>query len=233
METDLSLLGLVGMIDPERPEVKDAISICNKAGIKTIMITGDHKNTAMAIAKNLDILTGDAIAITGKELDQLSDSEFASKLSSIRVYARVSPENKVRIVKAWRDTGLVVAMTGDGVNDAPSIKQADIGIAMGITGTEVAKGAADMILTDDNFATIVNAVGGGRTIFANIKKAIHFLLSCNIGEIVAMTLGVLLGAWLFGTSESSHLLSAAQILWVNLVTDSLLAIGIGLEKKRT
>lgn len=231
LETDLSLLGLVGMIDPERPEVKDAISICNKAGIKTIMITGDHKNTAMAIAKNLDILTGDAIAITGKELDQLSDNEFASKLSSIRVYARVSPENKVRIVKAWRDTGLVVAMTGDGVNDAPSIKQADIGIAMGITGTEVAKGAADMILTDDNFATIVNAVGGGRTIFANIKKAIHFLLSCNIGEIVAMTLGVLLGAWLFGTSESSHLLSAAQILWVNLVTDSLLAIGIGLEKK--
>lgn len=232
LETGLTLLGLVGMIDPERPEVKDAIAVCNKAGIKTIMITGDHKNTAMAIAKNLNILGKNDLAITGKELDDLSDEEFDAKLSSIRVYARVSPENKVRIVKAWRKTGLVVAMTGDGVNDAPSIKQADIGIAMGITGTEVAKGAADMVLTDDNFATIVNAVGEGRTIFANIKKAIHFLLSCNIGEIVAMTLGVLLAGFLFKDIEGSHhLLTAAQILWVNLVTDSLLAIGIGLEKK--
>ncbi|CCV64415.1 Cation transporting ATPase [Alteracholeplasma palmae J233] len=229
LETDVTLLGLVGMIDPARPEAKDAIVQCKKAGITTIMITGDHKNTAVAIATELGILGKDDIAITGHELDLLSDDEFAQRLAHIRVYARVSPENKVRIVKAWRATGLVVAMTGDGVNDAPSIKQADIGIAMGITGTEVAKGAADMVLTDDNFATIVNAVSEGRAIFSNIKKSIHFLLSCNIGEIVTIFLGTTLGILLFG--ETVTTLTAAQILWVNLVTDSLMAIGLGLEPK--
>lgn len=232
IENNLTFLGLVGMIDPERPEVKDAIITCKKAGIKTIMITGDHKNTAVAIAKNIGILEDDSIAITGSELDKLSDEEFMEKLEHIRVYARVSPENKVRIVKAWRSKNMVVAMTGDGVNDAPSIKQADIGIAMGITGTEVAKGAADMILTDDNFATIVNAVGEGRTIFANIKKAIHYLLSCNVGEIFTMLLGVTIGLLIFKDSSwDTHVLTAVQILWVNLVTDSLMAIALGLEKR--
>ena len=237
LESNVTLLGLVGMIDPERPEAKDAIALCYQAGIKTIMITGDHKNTAIAIAKNLNILSdNEDLAITGRELDQMSDEEFKEKLEHIRVYARVSPENKVRIVKAWRETKRVVAMTGDGVNDAPSIKQADIGIAMGITGTEVAKGAADMVLTDDNFATIVNAVGEGRGIFANIKKAIHFLLSCNIGEIVAMFLGVVIGIFIFGAAAAGggvtiHILAPAQILWVNLVTDSFMAIALGLEPK--
>ena len=236
LEHDVTILGLVGMIDPPRPEVKDAIALCNQAGIKTIMITGDHKNTAMAIAKQIGILEIDDLAITGKELDQMSDKDFLLKLEHIRVYARVSPENKVRIVKAWRQSDQIVAMTGDGVNDAPSIKQADIGIAMGITGTEVAKGAADMILTDDNFATIVNAVGEGRTIFSNIKKAIHFLLSCNIGEIVAMFLGVVIGIFIFGAAAAGggvtiHILAPAQILWVNLVTDSFMAIALGLEPK--
>lgn len=229
LENDVTLLGLVGMIDPPRPEAKPAIELCVKAGIKTIMITGDHKNTAVAIATDLGILGADDLAITGKELDALLDEEFSEKLSSIRVYARVSPENKVRIVKAWRSTGRVVAMTGDGVNDAPSIKQADIGIAMGISGTEVAKGAADMVLTDDNFATIVDAVGEGRAIFANIKKAIHFLLSCNIGEIITIFLGTTIGFLLFGARVTT--LTAVQILWVNLVTDSLMAIGLGLEPK--
>lgn len=240
LESNVTLLGLVGMIDPERPEAKDAIALCYQAGIKTIMITGDHKNTAIAIAKNLNILSdNEDLAITGRELDQMSDEEFKEKLEHIRVYARVSPENKVRIVKAWRETKRVVAMTGDGVNDAPSIKQADIGIAMGITGTEVAKGAADMVLTDDNFATIVNAVGEGRSIFANIKKAIHFLLSCNIGEIVSMFLGVTVGLFIFKVADANgnpvegtvHILIAVQILWVNLVTDSLMAIALGLESK--
>src|SRR5690606_11231096 len=197
----------------------------------TIMITGDHKNTAVAIAKELGILTKGQIAITGKELDGMSDEEYLEKLPNIRVYARVSPENKVRIVTAWKETGLIVAMTGDGVNDAPSIKRADIGIAMGITGTEVAKGAADMILTDDNFATIVSAVKEGRTILSNIKKAIHFLLSCNIGEIITIFLGVTLGILLFPNEPQLQILTAAQILWVNLVTDSFMAIALGLEPK--
>lgn len=235
LENDVTLVGLIGIIDPPRPEVTDAISLCKSAGIKTIMITGDHKNTAVAIAKDIGILEKDDLAITGKELDELDDKEFFDKLENIRVYARVSPQNKVRIVKAWRQAGKVVAMTGDGVNDAPSIKQADIGIAMGISGTEVAKGAADMILTDDNFATIVNAVGEGRTIFANIKKAIHFLLSCNIGEILAMFLGVVVGSFIFSAalngSATIHILNPAQILWVNLVTDSFMAIALGLEPK--
>lgn len=231
LENDVTLVGLVGMIDPPRLEVKDAVQTCYKAGIETIMITGDHKNTAIAIAKEIKILKENELAITGKELDAMSDEEFAEKLPKIKVYARVSPENKVRIVRAWRDTGKIVAMTGDGVNDAPSIKQADIGIAMGITGTEVAKGAADMVLTDDNFATIVEAVSFGRTIFANIKKAIHFLLSCNIGEILSMFLGVTLGILIFSEATSAHILSPAQILWVNLVTDSFLGIALGMDPR--
>lgn len=231
LENDVSLVGLVGMIDPPRLEVKHAILTCYNAGIETIMITGDHKNTAVAIANEIGILKEDDLAITGKELDALSDEEFIEKLEHIKVYARVSPENKVRIVRAWRASGKVVAMTGDGVNDAPSIKQADIGIAMGITGTEVAKSAADMVLTDDNFATIVEAVGFGRTIFANIKKAIHFLLSCNVGEILAMFLGVTVGILIFNEATSSHILAPAQILWVNLVTDSFLAIALGMEPR--
>lgn len=228
-EDELTLIGLVGMMDPARPEVKDSIALCDKAGIKTIMITGDHINTAVAIAKELNILSGDDQAITGHELDLLSEEEYIKVFDKIRVYARVSPENKVRIVDVWRNSGYVVAMTGDGVNDAPSIKKADIGIAMGITGTEVAKGAADMILTDDNFSTIVNAVSEGRTIFSNIKKAIHFLLSCNIGEIITIFLGTSIGILIF--SQRVTTLTAVQILWVNLVTDSLMAIALGLDPK--
>lgn len=233
IENDLTFLGLVAMIDPERDEAKDAILKCKTAGITTVMITGDHIKTAKAIAKNIGIIENDFDkAITGKELDKLNDDEFLNIIEDIKVYARVSPENKVRIVKAWQSLDKVVAMTGDGVNDAPSIKTADIGIAMGITGTEVAKDSADMILTDDNFATIVNAVGEGRGIYANIKKAIHFLLSCNIGEILVMFLGVSLGVFIFkGASFNGHILTAIQILWVNLVTDSLMAIALGLEHR--
>jgi Ca2+-transporting ATPase len=236
VEKDLTLLGLYGMIDPARPEVKDAIALCYKAGITTVMITGDHKNTAIAIAKDLNIISSDEdMALTGLELDELSDDEFYDIVDHVRVYARVSPENKVRIVNAWKSRGVVVAMTGDGVNDAPALKNADIGIAMGITGTEVAKGAADMILMDDNFETIISAVSEGRSIFANIKKAIHFLLSCNIGEIITILLGTLIGGLLFKavvtTGGNVHILSAVQILWVNLVTDSLMAIALGLDPK--
>jgi len=236
VEKDLTLIGLYGMIDPARPEVKDAIALCVKAGITTIMITGDHKNTAIAIAKDLNIIRNENdMALTGLELDQLSDEEFYEIVDKVRVYARVSPENKVRIVNAWQSKDVVVAMTGDGVNDAPALKNADIGIAMGITGTEVAKGASDMILTDDNFGTIVEAVSEGRSIFENIKKAIHFLLSCNIGEILTILLGTLIGGILFKAIINSggnvHILSAVQILWVNLVTDSLMAIALGLDPK--
>ena len=232
-ESDLTLLGLVGMIDPARPEVKDAIKVCDNAGIKTVMITGDHKNTAIAIAKDLNIITSETdLALTGLELDALSDEEFYELVEHVRVYARVSPENKVRIVNAWKAKNVIVAMTGDGVNDAPALKNADIGIAMGITGTEVAKGAADMILTDDNFETIVTAVAEGRSIFDNIRKAIHFLLSSNVGEIITILIGTLFGAILFKEiSGNVHILSAVQILWVNLVTDSLMAIALGLDPK--
>ncbi len=229
LEHDVTLLGLIGMMDPARPEVKDSIALCNNAGIKTIMITGDHKATAVAIAHELGILHDDELAITGYDLDQMDDDTFFNKLEKIRVYARVSPENKVRIVDAWKKKGEVVAMTGDGVNDAPSLKKADIGIAMGITGTEVAKGASDMILTDDNFATIVNAVSEGRAIFANIKKAILYLLSCNIGEILTIFLGTTIGILIFSTRVTT--LTAVQILWINLVTDSIMAIALGLEPK--
>lgn len=228
LESDLTFIGLIGMIDPPRPEVYDSIQVCRDAGIQTVMITGDHKNTAIAIAKQLDIIKADSEAISGHELDKLSDDELNKAIENYHVFARVSPEHKVRIVQAWKDKGKIVAMTGDGVNDAPALKRADIGIAMGIQGTEVAKGASDMVLTDDNFATIVKAVEEGRTIFTNIKKSIRFLISCNIGEVVTILLGSLLGQLLYGLAVSP--LTAVQLLWANLVTDSLIAIAIGLEK---
>lgn len=221
IENDLTFVGLLGMIDPPREGVKDAVTTCKKAGIKTVMITGDHIATAKAIAKELGILRGGNLAITGAELDNISQKELEKNIMNYSVFARVTPEHKVRIVKAFQSTGAVVAMTGDGVNDAPALKNADIGIAMGKNGTDVAKNASDMILTDDNFVTIVEAVKQGRNIFENIKKAVHFLLATNIGEIVTIFIGLLLGI-------KSPLL-AIQLLWVNLVTDSLPAIALGLE----
>ncbi len=209
------------MIDPPREGVKEAVKTCRKAGIKTVMITGDHIATAKAIAKELNILGARDKAITGKELDQIPQEKLEKEISEYSVFARVTPEHKVRIVKAWQSTGAVVAMTGDGVNDSPALKSADIGIAMGKNGTEVAKNASDMILTDDNFVTIVKAVKQGRNIYDNIKKAIHFLIATNIGEIVTIFMGLVLGL-------KSPLL-AIQLLWINLVTDSLPAIAIGLE----
>ena len=222
IENGLTFLGLVGMIDPPRPEAKVAVATCRQAGIKPVMITGDHVGTASAIAKELGILLDGDRAITGAMLDEMSDEELDSQVENISVYARVSPENKIRIVKAWQRKGQVVSMTGDGVNDAPALKAADIGCAMGITGTDVAKGAADMTLTDDNFATIVDAVKEGRGIYANIKKVVGFLLGTNIGEIVLVFIAML-------AFQVSPLLSM-QLLWVNLVTDSLPAIALGMEK---
>ncbi len=221
LECDLTFMGLVGMIDPPRPEAKEAVAVCRRAGIKPVMITGDHVVTASAIARELGILLDGDRAITGAELDAMTDSELDKAVESISVYARVSPENKIRIVKAWQRKGQVVSMTGDGVNDAPALKAADIGCAMGITGTDVAKGAADMTLTDDNFATIVEAVREGRGIYANIKKVVGFLLGTNIGEVIAVFVAMLL--W-----HESPLLSM-QLLWINLVTDSLPAIALGME----
>ena len=221
LENGLTFMGLVGMIDPPRPEAKKAVETCRKAGIKPVMITGDHVVTASAIARELGILESGDMAITGAELDAMTDSEFDSVLESISVYARVSPENKIRIVKAWQRKGQVVSMTGDGVNDAPALKAADIGCAMGITGTDVAKGAADMTLTDDNFATIVEAVREGRGIYANIKKVVGFLLGTNIGEVVAVFFAMIF--W-----HSTPFLSM-QLLMINLVTDSLPAIALGME----
>lgn len=221
LENGLTLMGLVGMIDPPRPEAKTAVATCRKAGIKPVMITGDHVVTASAIAKELGIMQMDDRAITGAELDAMTDTELDNQVEHISVYARVSPENKIRIVKAWQRKGQVVSMTGDGVNDAPALKAADIGCAMGITGTDVAKGAADMTLTDDNFATIVDAVKEGRGIYANIKKVVGFLLGTNIGEVITVFVAMLL--W-----QKSPLLSM-QLLWINLVTDSLPAIALGME----
>ena len=221
LETGLTFMGLVGMIDPPRPEAKDAVCLCRRAGIKPVMITGDHVITASAIARELGILVDGDRAITGSELDNMTDSEFDAVIEQISVYARVSPENKIRIVKAWQRKGQVVSMTGDGVNDAPALKAADIGCAMGITGTDVAKGAADMTLTDDNFATIVDAVREGRGIYANIKKVVGFLLGTNIGEVITVFAAMLL--W-----HQTPLLSM-QLLWINLVTDSLPAIALGME----
>ena len=209
------------MIDPPREGVKEAIRICKNAGIKTVMITGDHVITAKAIAKELGILNDTSLAITGKELDKIPQNLLERDIMKYSVFARVSPEHKVRIVKAFRSSNKIVAMTGDGVNDAPALKNADIGISMGLNGTDVAKNASDMILTDDNFVTIVEAVRQGRNIYDNIRKAIHFLISTNIGEIVTIFLGLLLGM--------NSPLIAIQLLWVNLVTDSIPAIALGLE----
>lgn len=221
LENDLIFIGFVGMIDPPRKEVKDSIDVCRKSGIKTVMITGDHKNTAFAIAKELGIAKENSEVISGIELDNMSQKELNNNINHLSIFARVSPEHKVKIVKAFKSKGNIVSMTGDGVNDAPSLKIADIGVAMGITGTDVAKGASDMILTDDNFSTIVKAIEEGRNIYNNIKKSIIFLLSCNIGEIIALFLAILLG-W-------SAPLRPIHILWVNLITDTLPALALGID----
>ncbi len=221
LENEMIFIGLTGMIDPVRPEVKAAIVECRGAGITPIMITGDHINTAKAIARELGILTDDSQAMMGSEIDKYSDEEFEKVVENIFVYARVQPEHKTRIVNAWRNKGYVTAMTGDGVNDAPSIKSADIGVGMGITGTDVTKNVADMVLTDDNFATIVSAVGEGRRIYDNIRKAIQFLLSSNLSEVISI---------FFATIMSFTILQAPHLLFINLVTDSIPALALGLEK---
>ncbi len=221
VERDLTFLGLAAMIDPPREEVKEAIAKCRESGIATVMITGDHKMTAVAIARELGFYDEDSRALTGAELDRLSEAEFEKEVERTAVYARVSPEHKLRVVQAWRRRGQVVAMTGDGVNDAPAVKEADIGVAMGITGTDVTKEVSDMIVTDDNFASIVAAVEEGRGIYDNIKKFIHYLLSCNTGEILTMFVASLIG-WPVP-------LFPIQILWVNLVTDGLPALALGMD----
>ena len=220
VESDLIFIGLAGMIDPPREEASVAVAVCKQAGIKPVMITGDHKITAVAIAQRLGILTEKDKAVTGRELDSMDDDALLRDIDQIRVYARVAPEHKVRIVKAFQSKNNVVAMTGDGVNDAPALKTADIGVGMGITGTEVSKNASDMVLTDDNFATIVKAVKEGRRIYRNIKKAVQFLLSANLSEVITLFVGTLLGV---------TVLSPVQILWVNLVTDTFPALAIGME----
>ncbi|AOT77559.1 calcium-translocating P-type ATPase, PMCA-type [Enterococcus faecium C68] len=221
LEKDLRLIGLIGMIDPPRPESKGAIKRAKKAGIKTVMITGDHVVTASAIAKELGILNDPSEALSGSELHQLSDEELDARVKALSVYARVTPEDKIRIVKSWQRTGAVVAMTGDGVNDAPALKASNVGCAMGITGTDVAQSAADMILTDDNFATIVDAVSQGRSVYQNIRKAINFLLSCNISEIFIILIAMLLG---WGAP-----FTAVQLLFVNVVADGLPGFALGGE----
>ncbi len=221
VETDLCFVGLVGMIDPVRPEVKPAIDECRSAGIRPIMITGDHKDTAVAIAMQLGIITDASQAITGAELNEISDEEFETAVEKYSVYARVQPEHKTRIVNAWRKKGKVTAMTGDGVNDAPSIKNADIGVGMGITGTDVTKNVADMILADDNFATIVSAVGEGRRIYDNIRKAIQFLLASNLSEVLSIFVATLMGFTIF---------QPVHLLWINLITDCFPALSLGMEK---
>ncbi len=226
LENGLTFIGLVGMIDPPRPECKVAVETCRKAGIKPVMITGDHIVTATAIAKELGIYVDGDKAITGAELDEMSDEELDKNVQDISVYARVSPENKIRIVKAWQKKGQVVSMTGDGVNDAPALKAADIGCAMGITGTDVAKGAADMTLTDDNFATIVDAVKEGRGIFENIRKVVGFLLSTNLAEVLVVFISTVLLGSIAGLGNP---FIPIQLLWINLVTDSLPAIALGME----
>ncbi|ELC8418153.1 MAG: calcium-transporting P-type ATPase, PMR1-type [Clostridium perfringens] len=224
LEKDLVFIGMVGMIDPPRLEVKDSIKLCKSAGITPVMITGDHKNTAFAIANELGIAEDISQAITGHEIDRFKEEEFNEKIINYRVFARVSPEHKVKIVKAFKSHGNIVSMTGDGVNDAPSLKAADIGVAMGITGTDVSKGASDMILTDDNFSTIVSAVEEGRKIYLNIKKSIVFLLSCNLGEILTLFTAILLN-W-------NSPLQPIHILWVNLITDSFPALALGVDKTK-
>ena len=221
VECDLCFIGLVGMIDPVRPEVKPAIDECRNAGIRPIMITGDHKDTAIAIAMQLGIINDASEAITGAELDEISDEDFETAVEKYSVYARVQPEHKTRIVNAWRKKGMVTAMTGDGVNDAPSIKNADIGVGMGITGTDVTKNVADMILADDNFATIVSAVGEGRRIYDNIRKAIQFLLASNLSEVLTIFFATLCGFTIF---------APVHLLWINLITDCFPALALGMEK---
>lgn len=222
-EEELIFLGLVGMIDPPREEAKAAVALCRRAGIHPVMITGDHKTTATAIGKAIGIIQEDEETMDGQEIDQYSDSDFKEKVKTVRVFARVSPQHKVRIIEAIRSNGEVVAMTGDGVNDAPALKRADIGVAMGITGTDVAKEASDMILTDDNFESIVDAVEEGRIIYSNIRKFVGFLLSCNIGELLLIFIAMLLG-WPIP-------LVPIQLLWINLITDSFPAFALGVEKK--
>ena len=231
-EENLVFLGLVGMIDPPRPEAKNAVSIFKKAGITTIMITGDHKTTALAIAKELGIADENGEALSGEEIDALTPEQLQEKVKTVHVFARVSPENKVQIVTAIRNNGNIAAMTGDGVNDAPSLKAADIGIAMGITGTDVAKGAADMVLTDDNFASIEKAVEEGRGIYTNIKKTVLFLLSTNIAEVLAMFAIVIMSLFVVKYNLPTPLL-AIHILWVNLITDSLPAVALGADEKES
>ena len=221
LENDLILIGLTGMIDPVRPEVKAAIEECRQAGIRPIMITGDHKDTAVAIGRELGIITNASEAIMGAELDKFSDEELKEEVTKYSVYARVQPEHKTRIVKAWKARGLVTAMTGDGVNDAPSIKAADIGIGMGITGTDVTKGVSDMVLADDNFATIVNAVEEGRKIYDNVLKVLQFQLSTNLSEVIIMFVASIL---------HFTILSPVHLLWINMVTDSLPGLALGMEK---
>lgn len=224
LEQDLCYVGLVGMIDPVRPEVLPAIQECRQAGIRPIMITGDHKDTAVAIATQLGIITGPDQAITGAQLDEISEEDLPDQIEKFSVYARVQPEHKVRIVKAWKAKGRITAMTGDGVNDAPSIKNADIGIGMGITGTDVTKNVADMVLADDNFATIVSAVGEGRRIYDNIRKAIQFLLASNLSEVLAIFIATLLGF---------TILQPVHLLWINLITDCFPALALGVEKSES
>jgi Ca2+-transporting ATPase len=221
LERNLVFLGMVGMMDPPRPEVFEALDKCRRAGIRVVMITGDHAATARAIARELDILTPGKDMVTGAELARMSEEELAERVEDIAVYARVSPADKVKIVRAWKSRGKTVAMTGDGINDAPALKNADIGVAMGITGTDVSKEASDMVLADDNFATIVNAVEEGRVIYDNLKKFIYFLLSCNMSEVVTMFLGMLLA--------SVTPLRAVQVLWMNLVTDGFPAMALGVD----
>ena len=239
-EQGLTFVGLTGMIDPARDEVKEAVALCKKAGIRAIMITGDHAKTAAAIAREVGIIDSpDHEVLTGAELDKMSDEEYLANIDRYRVYARVSPENKVRIVTSYRSLDKVVAMTGDGVNDAPSIKKADIGIGMGITGTDVSKGASDMVLADDNFATIVNAVEEGRKVYSNIKKAIQYLLSANIAEVLCLFISVVIISTIVNAVDPGRLagsdgqlvfLTPVMILWVNMVTDSLPALALGMEK---
>ncbi len=234
VENELCFIGLVGMIDPVRPEVKPAIDECRNAGIRPIMITGDHKDTAVAIAMQLGIIESADQAIMGSELDNISDEDFETEVEKYSVYARVQPEHKTRIVNAWRKKGKVTAMTGDGVNDAPSIKNADIGVGMGITGTDVTKNVADMILADDNFATIVSAVGEGRRIYDNIRKAIQFLLASNLSEVLMIFFATIMATFIlpaFGLdTEYPAIFAAVHLLWINLITDCFPALALGMEK---